>query len=228
MSVFSPDVLNDRFKVRRLADRACYSREDIYAVIDASHVCHISFIDEGLPTAIPMACWRIADDLYFHSANKGRLSRCVTGQNVCVSIALFDGLVLGHSAFNHSFNYRSVVVHGVVIDVAGEAQKEAAMKAFMDHLIPGRWQDVRPMLAKELRATAVMRLPLAQAVAKVRTGFSDEEADCPDFPTWVGIVPSLARFREPVPDPLLNRVALTPAYLSACKGIDSVEESGNL
>ncbi|MGS0740338.1 pyridoxamine 5'-phosphate oxidase family protein [Glaciimonas sp. GG7] len=212
--------IDPAFRVKRIPERANYVKEDIYAIIDSSYLCHIAFIYDSRPTSIPLACWREGDYLYFHSANKGRLSKHLIGQDICISVAQFDGLVLGHSAFNHSYNYRSVVVHAIVEDVVGFEDKVASMKAFMAHMLPGRWEDIRPVQPKEIQAITVMRVSLAQAVGKIRDEFPDEETDTPDWPTWIGVIPAKMQFSAPDPDPARNTVAAPPSYISHYQGID--------
>ncbi|KAF3997166.1 pyridoxamine 5'-phosphate oxidase family protein [Glaciimonas immobilis] len=212
--------VQEEYRVKRTADGARYNKDEVNAVIDASYLCHISFIQNDKPTAIPLACWRDGQYLYFHSANKGRLSNQLIGNEVCISIALFDGLVLGHSAFNHSYNFRSVVIRGHVEEVGKKLNKEAAMRAFMDQVLPGRWPDIRPPKEKELRAIAVMRVKLDQAAGKIRDEFPDEEADTPDWPTWIGVIPAAITFAAPDPDPRRNKTDLTPQYIADYAGID--------
>ena len=211
----------EEYRVKRIAERANYNKDDVNAIIDASYLCHISFVQNSKPTAIPMAFWREGEYIYFHSANKGRLSKLLIGNEVCISIALFDGLVLGHSAFNHSYNFRSVVVHGQVEEVAEEIHKEAAMRTFMDHILPGRWPDIRPVKEKELRAITVMRVKLDQVAGKIRDEFPDDEADTPDWATWIGIIPAATQFSVPEADPIRNKTCATPGYLAEYAGIDT-------
>jgi nitroimidazol reductase NimA-like FMN-containing flavoprotein (pyridoxamine 5'-phosphate oxidase superfamily) len=217
-----PDSLypiQEEYKVKRTAKRASYAKNNVNAIIDASYLCHISFIQNDKPSTIPMACWREGQYLYFHSANKGRLSKQLIGNDVCISIALFDGLVLGHSAFNHSYNFRSVVIHGRVEEVTEVAHKELSMQAFMEHVLPGRWSDLRPVKEKELRAISLMRVKLEQAVGKIRDEFPDEEVDTPDWPTWIGVIPVITQFVAPSPDPKRNKVTL-PRYIAEYESID--------
>lgn len=215
--------IQESYQVKRIAERAAYGQETIHAIIDASYLCHISFVQNGEATTIPMACWREDDYLYFHAANKGRLDRQLPGQRVCISLALFDGLVLGHSPFNHSYNFRSVVIHGTVELIEDEEHKRHAMQAFMEHVLPGRAQQVRPVLPKELRAISLMRVKLDQAVGKIRDEYPDEEADTPDWPAWIGVLPARLRFDAPDPDPRRNHASAAPENLRSYRGIDSFQ-----
>jgi nitroimidazol reductase NimA-like FMN-containing flavoprotein (pyridoxamine 5'-phosphate oxidase superfamily) len=212
--------VDPEFRVKRVAERANYVKNDVNAIIDNAYLCHISFIHNNRPTAIPLACWRDADYIYFHAANKGRLGKNLIKQDVCISIAQFDGLVLGHSAFNHSYNYRSVIVHGVVEEVCDFEKKMRAMKAFMERVLPGRWQDIRAVQNKEIQAITVMRVKLDQAVGKIRDEFPDEETDTPDWPTWIGVIPAKIQFGVPDPDPTRNTITKLPSYIDGYKGID--------
>ncbi|QRX84058.1 pyridoxamine 5'-phosphate oxidase family protein [Glaciimonas sp. PAMC28666] len=216
----TPYPVRKKYRIKRIAKRAHYDKADVNAIIDASYLCHISFTQNNQPSAIPMACWRDGLYIYFHSANKGRLSNQLVGNSVCISIALFDGLVLGHSAFNHSYNYRSVVIHGQVEEVADEPDKEAAMRTFMEHILPGRWSDIRPVSQKELRAITVMRVKLEQVAGKIRDEFPDDETDTPNWPTWIGVIPSITKFHAADADPSRNKVGAPPSYIVEYTGID--------
>jgi nitroimidazol reductase NimA-like FMN-containing flavoprotein (pyridoxamine 5'-phosphate oxidase superfamily) len=192
--------------VRRIAARARYDADTIAAILDAGYVCHLGFVDEGFPVVIPMSYWRDGGFVYFHSARAGRLGRAVALAPVCLTVTLFDGLVLGHSATNHSMNYRSVVVHGVPEAIDGLAEKMLAMRAFMEHVLPGRYAEVRPIAPEEAERLTVFRLPLTQASAKVRDEFPDQETVAPDWPAWIGIIPARTVFDAPLADPQRNRI----------------------
>ncbi len=213
-------LVRDQYKLKRIPERGTYSTQEICAIIDGSYLCHVSFMLDGKPTAIPLVCWRQANHLYIHSANKGRLSKLLVGAEVCVTIALFDGLVLGHSAFNHSYNYRSVVIHGKVEEIADHVQKTESMQAFMDHVLPGRWEQIRPVKEHEIRSITVMRISLDQAVGKVRDEFPDEESDSPDWPAWIGVIPAKTVFLAPIPDQKRNKISTVPKNIAAYESID--------
>jgi len=188
-----------RHQIKRLAERGSYDPAGIAAVIDASPIGHVGFVHDGFPMVIPMAIWRDGDFLYLHSANKGRLASVCAGANLCVAITHLDGLVLAHSAFDHSMNYRSVVVHGVAEPVLDPGAKLAALKTFVDGLFPGRWDTLRPIKENELNATVVLRIPLAMASLKRRTGMPhDDEADRA-WPVWTGILPLRTAYGPPEP-----------------------------
>ncbi|MCA1811045.1 MAG: pyridoxamine 5'-phosphate oxidase family protein [Halobacteriales archaeon] len=176
-------------QVRRVPQRGVYDRAAIDAILDEGIVCHVGFVDEGLPYVIPTGYVRDGDRLLLHGSRASRMMRhLAAGAPVCVTVTLLDGLVLARSAFHHSMNYRSVVVHGQAKPIPPEATN-ALLFRYMERLLPGRWDDVRQPSAKELAGTLAVELPLDAASAKVRTGPPlDEPEDIP-FPAWAGVVP---------------------------------------
>ena len=191
-----------RTRIRRIANNADYDPATVHAIVDDAYVCQVSFIDdEGGVHCIPTACWRDAEHLVIHGSNGSRMvRRLVDGAPVCVAITHVDALVLARSAFNHSMNYRSVMIYGQFERVPDEA-KPALLDRFMDHIAPGRRHEVRPGDANELAATTLLRLPLREAAAKVRRGGpEDDEADLA-LDVWAGVVPLARRYGAPVPAP---------------------------
>ncbi|GAB7126561.1 pyridoxamine 5'-phosphate oxidase family protein [Silvimonas sp. JCM 19000] len=179
-----------RTRIRRIAERAVYEQNALYAVLDATYVCHIAFYDGESCHCIPTACWRDGDHLYVHGSNGGRLVRQLTaGKEVSVAITLMDGLVLAKSAFNHSMNYRSAVIYGRFEGVADAAEKRRLMDGFMRHLLPGRENQARPGNEKELAATSVLALRLDEAAVKIRSGGPEDDAEDMDLPVWAGVLP---------------------------------------
>jgi nitroimidazol reductase NimA-like FMN-containing flavoprotein (pyridoxamine 5'-phosphate oxidase superfamily) len=196
----------DRTRLRRLPKRGGHDRETIEAILDEALVCHLGLIDEGgFPLTIPTLQARVGDDLYVHGSAASRTQRALAGgTEVCLTATLLDGLVLARSAVHHSVNYRSVVVFGRAEPIVDEAGKRRALEAFTEKLAPGRWAEVRPPTAKELRVVSVLRIPLREASAKVRHGPPlDDEPDY-ELPVWAGTVPIRIVAGEPVPDPRLN------------------------
>lgn len=191
-------------RVKRIAERAAYDKPTVHRILDAGYFCHIGFIANEKPVVIPMTYWREGEYIYFHSANKGRFADACANGEICITVTHFDGLVLGHSAMNHSYNYRSVVVHGRAEIVTDHAEKTAAMKNFVEHVIPGRWELLRPIKDNEIKAITLMRLKLDQVSAKVRAEWPDEETVGPDWPVWVGLIPAATTFAAPLPDPTRN------------------------
>jgi len=184
-----PLVATKRTRVRRAPDRALQDRSRLHEIIDEAFLAHIGFADD-IPMVIPVLCWRVDENIYVHGSVGSRMIKCLAnGQESCTTFTLLDGLVFARSAFYHSANYRSAVVIGTYEVVSDKAEKTAALKSFMDQLVKGRWQELRPMTEKELKATAVLRLPLTEASVKVRTGGpGDPEAD-QEHPVWAGVYP---------------------------------------
>jgi nitroimidazol reductase NimA-like FMN-containing flavoprotein (pyridoxamine 5'-phosphate oxidase superfamily) len=190
----------DVLRVRRLPERGRYDRETINEILDTALFCHIGFVSNGQPFVIPTLHARVGDVLYVHGSQVSRMLRELReGTEVCVTATILDGLVLARSVFNHSMNYRSVVVLGVAEEVEG-AEKLEALRAVAEHVIPGRWEDARQPNAKELRATSVLRLPLDRASAKVRTGPPKDDKEDMGLPIWAGVLPLRLVPSEPVAD----------------------------
>jgi nitroimidazol reductase NimA-like FMN-containing flavoprotein (pyridoxamine 5'-phosphate oxidase superfamily) len=199
---------SDRTRIRRIATNADYDPATVQAIVDDAYVCQVSFADdEGGVHCIPMACWRAGGHLVIHGSNGSRMiKRLLGGTPVCVGITHVDGLVLARSAFNHSMNFRSVMIYGRFERVPDEA-KPALLDRFMDHIAPGRRHEARPGDANELAATTLLRLPLHEAAAKVRRGGpQDDEADL-GRDVWAGVVPLARTYDAPVPAPGVTREA---------------------
>lgn len=179
-----------RTQVKRVPDRGRYDTDVVHRILDEALVCHVGFVVDDHPVVIPTIHARHGDRLYLHGSPASRTLRALSnGIEVCVTVTLVDGVVLARSAFHHSLNYRSVVVFGTAQEVSGRAEKLAAFRTLVDHVVPGRWDSVRPPSEKEIRATLVLELPLGEASAKVRTGPPlDEEADYA-LPIWAGELP---------------------------------------
>jgi uncharacterized protein len=193
-----------RTEVARHPERGVYDREAIDRILDEALICHVGFVHEGQPFVIPTIHARSGDTLYVHGSPASRmLKQLAEGVDVCVTVTLLDGLVLARSVYNHSMNYRSVVVLGRARLLREPAEKLAALEAVVEHLVPGRWEDARQPTEKELAGTSVLALPLDEASAKVRTGPpSDFEADL-ELPVWSGVIPVALRTGTPEgsPDP---------------------------
>jgi hypothetical protein len=195
-------------------ENARYDRATIDSILDAALVCHLGFEREGQPFVIPTLHARVADRLYVHGSAASRMLRALeAGAPACVTVTLLDGIVLARSVFEHSVNYRSVVVVGRAEAVTAAGEKLAALEAFTEKLLPGRWQDARQPSAKELKATSVLRLPLDEASAKVRVGPPDDGAS-PDaeLDVWAGVIPLVVEALPPVPDPVLRPGIPVPPY----------------
>ena len=176
-------------RVKREPHRGAYDRETIDAILDEALLCHLGFQVEGRPTVIPTLHARVGDRLYVHGSAASRMLRhAASGMPMCATVTLFDGLVLARSVFNHSVNYRSVVVFGTAT-LVDDAEKREALRALTEQLAPGRWDEARQPTAKELKATSILSLPLDEASAKVRTGAEEDEPEDLDLPVWAGLVP---------------------------------------
>jgi nitroimidazol reductase NimA-like FMN-containing flavoprotein (pyridoxamine 5'-phosphate oxidase superfamily) len=190
-------------RVRRLPERASYDRASIDAIVDAALVAHVGSVHEGRPVVVPMLCLRDRDWLVLHGSPGSGTARRARDLDVCVTMTVLDGLVLARSAFHHSLNYRSVVVMGRAEVVRDEHERARLLEAYMERLVPGRQARLRPSTTAEIRQTAVLRLSLEHASAKVRSGPpSDDEADYA-WPVWAGVLPVTTRIGEPVADPRL-------------------------
>jgi len=204
--------------LKRLPQRAAYERDIIYQILDEGFICHVGFIDTGHPVVIPTAYGRRGDMLYLHGSAASRMLRALaTDTQVCLTVTLLDGLVLARSAFHHSMNYRSVVIFGTASRVEDLSEKLRALRAFSEHVMPGRWADVREPSDAELKQTLVLQLPLTEASAKIRTGPPiDEESDY-NLRVWAGELPLSSVAGEPVADSRLLPGIEAPAYIRAVR-----------
>jgi nitroimidazol reductase NimA-like FMN-containing flavoprotein (pyridoxamine 5'-phosphate oxidase superfamily) len=195
---FSP---TERTRVVREPHRGYFDRETIYKILDEGFVCHVGFSVEDQPYVIPTMFARVNDALYFHGSAASRMLRGVSsGFAVCITVTLIDGLVLARSVFNHSMNYRSVVALGKATLVDASEEKLAALRAFTEKILPGRWDDARQPSEKELKATSILRLPLSEVSAKMRIGdVQDDEPDYP-LPVWAGVLPLRLTASAPIRD----------------------------
>ncbi len=209
MSAFAQ---TDRTRVRRLPARASYDAETVHAILDAGLVCHVGFVESGRPIVIPTAYARVGDAVVFHGSSKSRTLLAATGgAELCISVALIDGLVLARSAFHHSINYRSVVLFGRATEITERDRKLTALEAFTERLYPGRWASVRSPNEQELKATLVLELPLREAVAKVRTGGPIDDEEDMTWPVWAGVMPLRLAPGAPEPAPELAPGLAPPA-----------------
>ncbi len=205
----------DRTRVRRKAERGRYDDATIRSILAEAIVCHVGFVADGRPVVVPTAFAVVGDHLYVHGATGNAMVRALASgaSEACVTVTLLDGLVLSRSAFHHSVNYRSVMVFGRGEAVTDPSEKRRAVMAIVDHVVPGRSCDTRPPTPEELRATLVVRIPLAEASAKVRTGPPIEDDADLGLRHWAGEVPLSLRRGEPVPD--MATTVEVPAYLSS-------------
>lgn len=211
MSTFSP---TDRTTLKRLPKRGDFDRDAIFAILDEAFICHVGFVVDGKPVVIPTSYVRVADDVYIHGSAASRMLRSLEeGIDVCVTVTLIDGLVLARSAFHHSINYRSVVIFGKAHAVNESQEKLRALHAFTEHVVPGRWADVRPPNENELRATLVLRLRLAEVSAKVRTGPPIDDDEDYNLAVWAGVVPLRLVAGAPIIDDRVPAGIEAPDYV---------------
>ena len=207
---FSP---TERTRVVREPHRGSYDRETIYKILDEGFVCHVGFSMEGQPYVIPTLFARVGDAVYFHGSAASRMLRGASaGIPVCITVTLVDGLVLARSVFNHSINYRSVVALGNATLVEEPKEKLKALHAFTEKVIPGRWKDVRQPNEKELKATSILRLPLTEVSAKMRSGAVQDDEEDYALPIWAGVVPLHLQAEAPIRDERCDPAIPIPSY----------------
>lgn len=210
MEKFTP---TERTQVRRLPKRGAYDRKTVYDILDQAFICHVGFTTERGPVVIPTSYGRKDDKLYIHGSAASRMLRTLSeGVPVCVTVTLVDGIVLARSAFHHSINYRSVVVFGNATVLAEREAKLDALRVISEHIIPGRWNDVRGPNEQELKATTVLELPIEEASAKIRTGPPVDDDEDYALNVWAGVLPMRVSYGDLAPDERLAHVDV-PAYL---------------
>lgn len=203
-----------RTRVVRESDRAVYDREAVYRILDEGFLCHVGFSVDGQPFVIPTSYGRKDADLYIHGSAASRMLRQMKeGVPVCITVTLLDGLVLARSVFNHSMNYRSVVILGNATLVDDAEEKLSALRVLSEHILPGRWEDARQPNERELKATSVLRVPIEEFSAKVRSGPPIDDAEDYSFPTWAGVIPLQTVASTPVRDRQLDPARELPQYL---------------
>ncbi|MGB9074778.1 MAG: pyridoxamine 5'-phosphate oxidase family protein [Terriglobales bacterium] len=203
-----------RTRVVREPQRAIYDRDAVNQILDEGLLCHVGFVVDGQPYVIPTSYGRDGNVLYLHGSVASRMLRNLEqGIPVCITVTLLDGLVLARSVFNHSMNYRSVVILGTATLVEDPAEKVAALRALSEHILPHRWDDARQPNEKELKATSVLRIPIKEFSAKVRGGPPVDDEDDYSFPTWAGVIPLELKSGAPLPDERCQREL--PEYLKS-------------
>jgi len=213
----SPEPASERVRLRRRRERGSYDREAIDAILDEALIAHLGITDaEGRPVVIPTLHARHGDLVYCHGSTASRVLRALaTGAPACLTVSLLDGLVLARSAMHHSANYRSAMLFGTASAIDDPGEKLAALRAIIEHIVPGRWADVRAPSENELKATSVLAIPIEEASAKIRNGPPlDDEADYA-LPAWAGVIPLASRSEAPEPDPLLPLGIAPPPYVTA-------------
>jgi nitroimidazol reductase NimA-like FMN-containing flavoprotein (pyridoxamine 5'-phosphate oxidase superfamily) len=211
MERFKP---TERTTLKRLPKRAEYDRARVYEILDEAFICHVGFVSDNQPFVIPTGYARVGDRLYIHGSAASRMIRAVgEGIEVCVTVTLVDGLVLARSAFHHSMNYRSVVVFGRATLVEDAEEKTEALRALTEHIVPGRWAEVRWPNESEMKATTVLSLPLTEASAKVRTGPPIDDEEDYALNVWAGVLPLRLATGEAIKDDRLPDGINLPDYV---------------
>ncbi|MFI4993650.1 MAG: pyridoxamine 5'-phosphate oxidase family protein [Solirubrobacterales bacterium] len=207
---------SDRVRLRRKRERGSHDRGVIDAILDEGLIAHLGIVEDGQPLVIPTLHARRGNLVYCHGSVASRTLRTLAaGAPVCLTVSLIDGLVLARSAMHHSANYRSAMLLGKAVCVEDPEEKRAAMEAVIEHIVPGRWREVRAPTDNELMATAVLAIPIEEASAKVRTGGPADDEEDYALGGWAGVIPLSTRAGTPTPDPLLRAGIELPSYVSA-------------
>jgi nitroimidazol reductase NimA-like FMN-containing flavoprotein (pyridoxamine 5'-phosphate oxidase superfamily) len=211
------DAPSERTRVKRVAKRAKYDAETVHGILDATPICNVGYVFKGTPYVTPTLQWREGDHLYWHGSSASRMLEACEETQVCVTVSLIDGFVMARSAYNHSCNYRSVMVFGTAKKVTDIAEKELRLKNFTNGLWPGRWDMLRKMTAQELKATTVLKLSLEESSAKVRTGPPGDDEEDYALPIWAGVIPVQQQVLAPVDDPRLLPGVAVPEHITKFK-----------
>jgi len=197
--------------------RAKYDAETVHGILDAMPICTVGYVFDGAPFVTPTLQWREGDRIYWHGSSASRMLEASENAQVCVNVSIIDGFVMARSAFNHSCNYRSVMVFGTAVKIVDSAEKEMRLKNFTEGLWPGRWELLRQLTEKELKATTVLSLSLDEASAKVRTGPPGDDEEDYNIPVWAGVIPVKQQLLTPVDDPRLLPGFTPPKHVTEFK-----------
>jgi nitroimidazol reductase NimA-like FMN-containing flavoprotein (pyridoxamine 5'-phosphate oxidase superfamily) len=207
-------AITPRTALRRKRERGSHERAVVESILDEGLVANVGFVSDGRPVVLPMAYARLGQVLYLHGASANHLLRSISGAAVCVTVTLVDALVLARSAFHHSMNYRSAVLFGTAATVTDNDEKSRALDALVEHMVPGRTRDARPPTPSELRATLVVRLPIDEGSAKIRTGPPIDDDEDLDLDVWAGVIPLQIVAGAPVPDRTRAPGVTRPDYVA--------------
>jgi uncharacterized protein len=211
------DAPSDLTRLRRMHKRAHYDEDTVHAILDAQPLCSVGYVFNGQPVVTPTLQWREGNHIYWHGSSASRMLEHSENTQVCINVTIFDGMVMARSAFNHSCNYRSVMAFGLATKVQLAADKDARLKAMVDHYFPGRWDILRPMSGKELKATTVLGMELKEVSAKVRSGPPGDDEEDYALPIWAGVLPLTTTTGEAVACPRLLPGLVSPGHVSAFK-----------
>lgn len=211
------DAPTERTRVKRLNKRAKYDEETVHGILDATPICNVGYVFNGAPYVTPTLQWREGDRVYWHGSSASRMLETCEDAQVCLSVSIIDGFVMARSAFNHSCNYRSVMIFGTAVKVIDPAEKEMRLRTFTEQLWPGRWDNLRPVTAKEIKATTVLSMPLDEASAKVRTGPPGDDEEDYALPIWAGVIPVHQQMLVPTDDPRLIPGLKPPQHITDFK-----------
>lgn len=210
-------VQTDRTRLRRAHEKGAYERAAIDAVLDVMPMAHLGYVIGGKPSVLPTLHWREGDHVYWHGSSASRALRAMNGADICLTVTVLDGYVLARSAFHHSVNHRSVMLFGQAEKVEDAEKKAAHLETMVETVFPGRWAELRPMTKQEIKATTVLRMPIAEGSAKIRTGQPVDDDEDYTLPIWAGVLPIRLEFGEVESDPAnLDGVAL-PDHLAAIR-----------
>lgn len=211
------DAPSERTRVKRQHKRGKFDAETVHGILDAMPICSVGYVINGSPYVTPTLQWREGDRLYWHGSSASRMLEACDTTEVCVTVSIIDGFVMARSAFNHSCNYRSVMVFGTAEKVTDPAEKEMRLKNFTEGLWPGRWDMLRPLTAKELKATTVLSVALDEASAKIRVGPPGDDEEDYGIPVWAGVIPIRQQLLTPIDDPRLLPGFTPPEHITDFK-----------
>lgn len=204
-----------RTRARRLSEKAAYDRATVEAILDAMPVAHVGYVLDGAPVVTPTLQWREGDRIYWHGSSASRMQRKSAAAQVCVTVTLTDGMLLARSGLEHSVNYRCVMVFGEAVEVTDPAEKAEHLRVMMEQMFPGRWATLRQMTAQELKATAILSLPISEASAKISAGMPLDPPEDQSWPVWAGVLPLELTMGAPIPAPDMPEGIAAPDYLRA-------------
>ncbi len=204
-----------RSRVERIPERGRYDFETIASILDAGFLCYVGYVIDGQPYVTPTTYWRKGEHVFWHGSSASRMLRTLeTGVDVCLTVAHVDGFVLARSAYHHSINYRSVMLFGKAHALDDESARAEALENFVERMFPGRWKELRPVKRQELKATTVLRMPIAEGSAKIRTGPPKDDEEDYAWPVWAGVLPVHTVLGAPIPDARLVEKIQAPEYLT--------------